>query len=302
MTDTSDKAPTHPTSLKKKGSTAAFRATVVNIVANVLLFVLKLWAAVVSGSVALLSEAFNSLSDAVSAIAIFIAVKVSGKEADESHPFGHNRAEPIAGIVVAIFAGILGFEIIRTSIGRLISGGDGVVVGSFALAVPVVTMGVKVIMAIYFKRVGRAVNSPAIMAGSTDSLFDVFLAFAALIGIVGVRLGYPWLDPTAGLVISIWIIYAGYKIGIENIDYLMGKAPPKELTEDIRRAALGVAGVRDTNTIRAHYVGHYIHVEIHVEVASELSTYDSHGICEVVEEMIELLPAIEKAFVHIDPV
>lgn len=286
----------------KKTSTAAFRATVVNIAANAALFGLKLWVAVISGSVALLSEAFNSLSDAVSAIAIFVAVKISGKEADEDHPFGHNRAEPIAGIVVAIFAGILGFEIIRTSIGRLVSGTDGVVIGTFALAVPVITMAVKAVMALYFRRVGRAVHSPAIMAGSTDSLFDVFLALAALIGIVGVKLGYPWLDPVAGLIISIWIIYAGYSIGTENIDYLMGKAPPKKLTEEIKRAALTVAGVYATNTIRAHYVGHYIHVEIHVEVPKDLSTYDSHGIGEIVEEAIELLPAIEKAFVHLDPV
>src|SRR3989337_450928 len=100
----------------------AFRATIINIFCNGGLFFLKLYAALVSGSIALLSEAFNSLTDMVSSIAIFVCVRISDKEADEGHPFGHSRAEPVAGIVVAVFAGILGFEVIRTSFNRLVMG------------------------------------------------------------------------------------------------------------------------------------------------------------------------------------
>ena len=280
----------------------AYRATLVNILGNTFLFVIKLWAALVSGSMALLSDAFNSLTDMVSSVAVFICVRISGKEADEGHPFGHKRAEPIAGLIIAVLAGILGFEVIRASVERILSGGDNVVINAAVLSVPVITVVLKGVMAAYFKRVGRAVRSPAIMASSVDSLLDVVVAIAALIGIVGVRLGYPWLDPAAGLVISLWIIYTGYTIGMENIDYLMGKAPPEELLQEIKAAATGIDGVKDINTVRAHYVGHFIHVEIHVEVAKYLSTYDSHSIGEAVGDAIEALASIEKAFVHIDPV
>jgi len=128
------------------------------------------------------------------------------------------------------------------------------------------------------------------------------VAAAALIGIGGARLGYHYLDPAAGLFISIWIIYTGYRIGIENIDYLMGKSPEPRLLEEIKTAAMRVKGVQAINTVRAHYVGNFIHVEIHVEVDKDLSTYASHAIGEEVEGSVERLKAIGKSFVHIDPV
>ncbi|MBI5598641.1 MAG: cation transporter [Deltaproteobacteria bacterium] len=286
---------------KKTRGGAAFAATVVNILGNAFLFALKIWVALLSGSIALLSEAFNSLTDIVSSIAVFICVGISDKEADEGHPFGHSRAEPVAGIVIAVFAGILGFEVIRASLHRLLSGGE-VTASTLALSVPVITFFVKGGMSFYFRRVGRAVMSPAITASSVDSLSDVFVAIAALIGIAGVRAGYPFMDPIAGLIISLWIIYTGYRIGIENIDYLMGSSPPQALVDEIKRAAINIKGVRNINTVRAHYVGHFIHVEIHVEVPKELPTLNSHEIGKRVERALEDIRAIEKAFVHIDPV
>ncbi len=279
----------------------AFRATLLNILGNAFLFIIKLWAAVISGSIALLSEAFNSLTDIASSIAVFICVKVSDKGADEGHPFGHSRAEPVSGIIIAVFAGILGFEVIRSSVARLFTEAE-VVVGTFALLVPIITVVLKAFMARYFKRVGKEIGSPGISASAVDSLCDVMVAIAALTGIVGVKLGYPFLDPLAGFVIGLWIIYTGYSIGIENIDYLMGSAPPPELTEEIKAAALSVTGVESINTVRAHYVGHFIHVEIHIEVPKHLSTFDSHAIGKEVERKVETIKAIEKSFVHIDPV
>lgn len=280
----------------------AFRATIINIFCNGGLFFLKLYAALVSGSIALLSEAFNSLTDMVSSIAIFVCVKISDKEADEGHPFGHKRAEPVAGITVAVFAAVLGFQIIKSSVERIFKGGDVLSITWFTLLVPLITILVKAGMAFYFSRVGKAARSPAIAATAVDSLSDVFVALAALIGIAGARLGYAYLDPVAGLAISVWIIYAGYRIGMENIDYLMGKSPDKAMMEEIKAAALGVPGVKNINTARAHYIGPFIHVEIHIEVPKYLSTFDSHAISKEVERAIGRISAIEKAFVHIDPV
>ena len=279
----------------------ALAASIINVLANTVLFAIKLWVALLSGSIALLSDAFNSLTDIASSIAVFICVRISGKQADEGHPFGHSRAEPVAGLIVAIFAGILGFEVIKVSVGRLFSE-TVVVVGTAALLVPVITIVTKLSMAIYFKRVGKELHSPAITASATDSMMDVAVSVAALVGIIGVKFGYPVLDPVAGLVISVWIIYTGYSIGMENIDYLMGKAPEPELMEELKAAALSVPGVEEINTVRAHYVGPFIHVEIHVEVARHLSTYDSHEIGEEVTRKVEEIKAIEKCFVHIDPV
>ncbi|MBI5233997.1 MAG: cation transporter [Deltaproteobacteria bacterium] len=278
----------------------ALRATLINIAGNSFLFAIKLIAGLLSGSIALISDAFNSLTDIGSSIAVFICVRISDREADEGHPFGHSRAEPIAGIIIAILAGIVGFEVMRAAVKRLLFGGE-VMVGALTVAVPLITMALKSFMSWYFRKTARAVNSPAIMASSVDSLCDVFVSLAALIGIVGARSGYGFLDPMAALVISLWIIYTGYRIGMENIDYLMGSAPSPELVERIRGMAMGVTGVRALNTIRAHYVGNFIHVEIHIEVDRDLKTADSYVIGKDVEMMVESIRSIEKAFVHIEP-
>jgi len=279
----------------------AFRATLINIFGNTALFVLKLVAGLMSGSIAIISEAFNSLSDIAASIATFICVRISDKEADAGHPFGHSRAEPIAGLIIAVLAGILGFEIIRTSVTRFFRH-EEIEITAFTLLVPFITMVTKGAMALHFRSVGKKAGSPALRATAIDSFMDVFVALAALIGIAGAKLGYPLFDPAAGLAISLWIIYAGYKIGMENIAYLMGQAPPPELLEKIKAAALGVAGVKNINTVRAHFVGNFIHVEIHIEVDKLLPTIESHAIGKQVERGVEALKAIEKAFVHIDPV
>lgn len=279
----------------------ALRATVINISGNAGLFALKLAAGIMSGSIALISEALNSFNDIAASVATFICVSISDKRADEGHPFGHARAEPIAGLVIAVLAGILGFEVIRASVERLLDDKTPEI-GLFALLVPIVTIITKGAMSGYFKRVGSIINSPAISATAKDSLMDVFVAIAALIGIAGVRLGYPFLDPAAGFVISLWIMYTGYRIGVENIDYLMGKAPPPAMMNEIKSAALGVYGVKAINTVRAHYVGNFIHVEVHIEVDKDLSTLASHAIGKDVEKSVEAIRSIEKTFVHIDPV
>ncbi|MBI5827845.1 MAG: cation transporter [Deltaproteobacteria bacterium] len=279
----------------------ALRATLINIAGNSGLFAIKLSAGVVSGSIALISEALNSLNDIAASIATFVCVKISDKEADAGHPFGHGRAEPIAGLIVAVLAGILGFEIIRTSVERIISGSSPRIT-PVTMLVPVVTMAVKWGMGRHFKRVGTTVRSPALLATAKDSFMDVLVAAAALAGIAGAWYGYEFFDPLAGLVVSLWIIYTGYSIGIENIAYLMGQAPDPVLMDGIRKAALTVAGVKAINTARAHYVGNFIHVEIHVEVDKNLSTFDSHAIGKGVESAVQSISTIEKAFVHIDPV
>ena len=282
-------------------SRIAFRATVIGLAGNIFLFTIKLIAGLLSGSLALLSDAINSLTDIAASMAIFICVRVSDKEADEGHPFGHHRAEPIAGLIVAILAAVLGFEIIRVSMERLIRP-ETISVGLLSLVVPLITMVTKGGMARHFKSVGDSINSPAIRASAFDSLNDIFVSFAAFVGIVGTKAGYHLMDPVAGLLISLWIIYTGYRIGVENIDYLMGKSPDRAFIELIENSAKGTPGVKSLNKIRAHYVGNFIHVEMHIAVDKNLSTLESHAIGEEVEKRVERFDAIEKTFVHIDPV
>lgn len=280
---------------------SALTASIINIFSNCFLFSIKLWAAVISGSVALLSDAFNSLTDMIASVAIFVCVKISEEEADEGHPFGHTRAEPIAGLIVAVLAGILGFEVMRTSVVKYLSG-DTAVIGMSAFVVLLITMVVKAISSFLFFSVAERTKSPAIKATAMDSLMDVFVSGAAFIGILGVYFGYAFLDPLAGFLISFWIIYTGYSIGVENIDYLMGSAPPETMTEDIRLASMSIGGVKGVSSVRAHYVGPVIHVEVYIDVSKSLSTGDSNVILRKVEKEVESISAIQKAFIQINPI
>lgn len=283
--------------MKNKGR----NATIVMIVCNAFLFAIKIAAGITSNSLAVISDAVNSVTDIVSSVVIYFAVKVSAKQADEGHPFGHHRAEPIAGLIVAIFAGILGFEIFRTSVFQLASLHEHNI-GIFTILVLLISIGMKFVMSIYFKKTSHTINSPAILASSIDSRNDVYISATALVGVIGGFYGYPKMDDIMAILISFWIIYSGYKIGIQNIDYLMGRQPEAGIIEEIKAKACAVAGVLGIHDIRAHYVGNYIHVEIHISLNQCLTLTEAHEIGKNVQRAVGNIESIHKAFVHIDPI
>lgn len=274
--------------------------TIAGIFFNALLFAVKLIVGYLSNSLAVMSDAFNSLTDVISSIAIFIAIKISGKEADKGHPFGHQRAEPIAGLVVAIMAGILGFEVMRTGIEKIIFHKEEAI-GLSAIYVLIFTALVKLGLSYYFIKVGKEMHSPAIIASGMDSRNDVFVSITALTGVVCSILSVPIFDKIAAIAISFSIFHMGYKIGMENIDYLMGRAPPQEYITLITETAQKIEGVQGLNGVLGHYVGHFIHIEIQIEVDRHLTTEKSHDIGKEVQLAVESIPLVDKAFVHIDP-
>ncbi|MBI2489927.1 MAG: cation transporter [Planctomycetes bacterium] len=270
------------------------------IACNAFLFVIKITAGITSNSLAVISDAVNSVTDIISSVVIYFAVKASAKQADEGHPFGHHRAEPIAGLIVAIFAGILGFEIFRTAVFQLVSLHEHNI-GIFTILALLISIGMKFIMSIYFKKTSHTINSPALLASSVDSRNDVYISATALVGVIGGFYGYPKMDDIMAILISFWIIYSGYKIGIRNIDYLMGRQPEAGIMEEIKAKACAVAGVLGIHDIRAHYVGNYIHVEIHISLNQHLTLTEAHEIGKNVQRAVENIESIHKAFVHIDP-
>lgn len=277
------------------------QATIMLVVCNTFLFAIKITAGIMSNSLAVISDAFNSLTDILSSVIIFFAVKASSKQADEGHPFGHHRAEPIAGLLVAIFAGILGFEILHTSLFKLTET-HAHTIGVPAIIVLLISIVMKLIMSSYFKKVSRKINSPALLASSIDSRNDVYISSTALVGIGCGFFGYAQIDSIAATLISFWIIYSGYKIGVQNIDYLMGRQPEDSIMKEIKTKATAVSGIRGIHDVRAHYVGNYIHVEIHISLDQTLTLTQAHDIGKNVQRAVESIESIHKAFVHIDPV
>jgi cation diffusion facilitator family transporter len=275
------------------------RASFLGIIGNSVLFILKIIVGIIFNSISLISDAINSLTDIISSIVVHISIKVSQKSADFDHPFGHHRAEPIAGLVVAIFTGIVGFEILKESIIRILSG-KVMLLGTLPIVILLITIITKISLFIYVKKVSR--NSPALQAQAIDHKNDVIISFSALIGVIGVNIGYFFLDAVMAILIGFWIIRQGYNIANDNIKYLMGEVAPKEITNKVIKKAESIQGVKRINEIRAHYVGTLLQIEIHISVDRDLTTYRSHAIGKKVQLLIQKMHNVNYCFVHIDPI
>jgi cation diffusion facilitator family transporter len=278
------------------------RAALVAIGANVLLLVLKATATGLSDSLTIYSETINSLSDVISAVVILLCVRWAWMRPDEGHPFGHRRAEPIAGLVVAIFTGILGFEVCRTAVQDLWAGKLPERIGPYPIVALCITAGLKAWLTAYFHRRGKALDSPALRATAVDCRNDVIVSLQGLVAVFVAEFGLPVLDMVAAILVGGYILYSAHRIGMENLDYLMGRAPSQELLERIRAAARGVEGVQEVGDIKAHYVGTFVHVELTAKVDGAISTTDSHDVCEAARAAVESMGSVDRAFIHISPV
>ena len=275
--------------------------TILGIFLNFFLFLIKIAAGLMSGSLALITDAINSFTDCLSSTMIFWAVRISNKSADKGHPFGHHRVQPLAAFMVAIFTAIFGFEIIKSAVGNL-TNPQVPVVTFFAISVPIITIIIKGYMAAYFTRVGKKLNSPAIVASGVDSRNDIIASSVVLLALVGIKFNLVYLDSAVALILALFIFYSGYKLAQENINYLVGRAAPKDEIKQMKNIARGIKGVKGLNDVRAHFVGNFVHIEIHIEVNKKLSTLKSHDIGKQVQKAIESLDYVDKCFVHIDPV
>jgi cation diffusion facilitator family transporter len=251
-------------------------------------------------TLSLISDALNSLTDIIASSISWLSIKVSYKKPDANHQFGHSRSQQVAGLIVAMFIGIVGFEILIESIRRLMTGERGVS-SQLTLIVVAVVAAVKLFLYFYTKSVYRASGSVALKANMVDHRNDILISIIVFIGLFAFNLGYYYADAIAGVLISFYIIYSGYEVGMENIGYIMGKAPAREFFDKIIRISSSISGVRGLNDIRAHMLGTQVQCEIHIYVDPRISIKKAHDIGNSVRHAVEDLPEVENAFIHIDP-
>lgn len=271
------------------------RLAFMGVALSILLFGIKTYAGMVTGSIAILSDSMNSLLDAFSYSTVMIAVRVQRTEPDEGHPFGHRRAEPLAGMVIAVLAAVLGFTVIRDSLPGVF-GGTTTTYHSSALVIVIIGVFAKTIMWLLYRQTGRSTGSVALQAAAIDSRNDVL---ASSVVLAGYGIGGKW-DAVAGLVVGIWILVSGVQIGLENSGYLLGKSPSKEFLDRVRSLSASVSGVRGVNDVRAHFLGDLVQVEVHIEVPGDMDVRTAHDIGMAVQERLLKLDDVGNAFVHID--
>ena len=277
------------------------RATDIALGINIFLFIIKAIVGVLSNSIAVISEALNSFTDILVSIGIKIAVKISGDKPDHNHHFGHNAAQPIAAFILAVFAFVVGINIVEESIKRLINPQQ---LNDFPMVYLVlfITIVTKIFLNRYQVKIARIYNSPAIRAASIESLNDVLASAIALVGVVGAALHFVYWDSIAGILVAMFIFKSGYEVGRENLNYLMGHSAENEFEQKIKEITLKINGVRGVNDLRSYYVGDKFHVEIHIEVDKNSTASVSHDIGNQERDTLEKLDEIQKVFVHVDPV
>lgn len=279
------------------------RAGVVVFLVNLGLLVAKAAVWWTTGSLAVGSEAANSLADTVYGLVVLAGLYLTTKPPDVEHPHGHERVEPFVSLFVALGVFAAGGAVLAGAAQSLVTGAyvDAGVPGVAAPAVLVVGALAKVGLYRYCLTMGRRSNSPALVAAAVDNRNDVLTAVAALVGVTGAAVGVPVADPVAALVVGAVVVYAGIDIVRDNVSYLLGTAPPESLRVEIRDRALAHEDVRGVHDVVAHYVGPEVDVSIHVEVEGEMTLHEAHDVETEVIESIRALPAVDDVFVHLDP-
>ncbi|WP_440988839.1 cation diffusion facilitator family transporter [Haloarchaeobius baliensis] len=277
------------------------RVGAVVLLANVALALAKGAVYVESGSLAVGSEAVNSLSDSVYSLVVLVGLYLTTQPPDFEHPHGHERIEPFVSLFVAAGIFAAGALVFWQSSTTLLAGdiavnatpaGIGVLAGSAVL---------KLGLYRYCLTRGADANSPALVATALDNRNDVLTALAALVGVLGASAGFPVLDPLAAALVSLGILWTGVEIVRDNVNYLVGGAPPDDLRAEIVERATAHPEVEGVHDVVAHYVGPEIDVSLHIEVEGDRTLFEAHDIESDVVQAIRELPEVDDVFVHVDP-
>lgn len=268
---------------------------------NLLLFAGKYFAGVISGSVAITADAFNNLSDAGSSIITLLGFAIAGKKPDPDHPFGHGRAEYLAGLVLSAVIILMGFELVKNSFEKILHP-EPISSGLLPAIILVCSILVKFYMCLYNRSVGKKINSAAMQATATDSLSDSVATTVVLLSMGVSYFFHVNIDGYAGLLVAVFILYAGFNAAKDTVSPLLGQAPAPEFVQqvaDIVTAHPEVVGIHDL--VVHDYGPGRVMVSLHAEVRGDGNIFDLHDAIDTAEtELKEQLGCI--ATIHMDPI
>ena len=275
-------------------------ALIITLIGNILLAVSKGLVSYFSGSIALYADTANSVSDVIYSLAMVFGLWMALQPPDISHPQGHSRFEPLIGLVVAVTMAIAGYEALRSSIARFLSGGSVIQI-DLPTIVLLASAAAKAVMFFLITRLAVKAESPALRATAKDHLSDVLTSVAAFIGILGSNFIHPLADPVAGVLVAIWIFKSAFEAGKENLAYLTGAGADEELRHRIIETALNVEGVEKVHHMMSDYVGPKLIVDMHINLPGHKSLDEVHAINDRVIEALEAFPEIDRAYIHVEP-
>ena len=247
---------------------------------NILLFIGKVLAGILSGSIAITADAFNNLSDAASSTVVLLGFRLGGQKADRDHPFGHGRFEYLSGLVVAMLIVLMGFELAKSSIDKILHP-EPVEFSGLIVAILLSSIAVKFYMFLYNRSYGRRFESSAMLAMATDSLSDCASTAVILAATLAGQYTSLQIDGWCGILVALLIFWSGIKAGKETLDPLLGTPPAPEYVEQIRELVMAHDAVIGIHDLVVHDYGPgRCMISLHAEVSSAcdgLRSSDSHG-------------------------
>ena len=273
----------------------------VGIGLNILLFFGKWLAGTISGSIAIIADAFNNLSDAGSSIITLIGFRLSGQEPDPEHPFGHGRMEYISGLLVSVAILVMGFELIGSSIGKLRSP-EPIESSALVFGILIASILVKLYMFFYNHSLSKKIESAAMKATSVDSLSDTVATTLVLIATLISKYTGLLLDGWFGILVGLFILYTGGSTLKETIDLLLGQPPKQEFIDEVKEIVLGHSMVHGVHDLIVHDYGPgLVMISLHAEVDVNGDIQDIHEQIDHIEhELQEKLHC--SATIHMDPI
>lgn len=257
----------------------------ISIIGNLILFGIKYWAGVVTGSLALIADSWHTLSDSVSSVIVLIGGKISRKPADPEHPFGHGRAEHIASIIIGVFLAVIAFDFILGAIEKF-GTREKTVFGPLAWIVTIISVISKEVMAQYAFWAARKTNSSILIADGWHHRSD---ALSSVIILIGIAAGsqFWWTDAVLSFIVAIMIGWASYKIVASEVKALLGESPSADLLRAIHKTTQNeFMQPIHLHHIHIHNYGRHTELSCHIKLPGNMSLDEAHEICTRVEDII----------------
>jgi len=277
----------------------AERGARVSIIAYITLSLLKLGVGFLAQSKALLADGINNTTDIIASVAVLIGLKISGKPADDDHPYGHLRAETIASLIASLIMLAVGLDVLYNAIKSVIFFNPKA--PDLISAVVAIFCAAAIYMVYrYNMRIAVKIKSSGLMAAAKDNLSDAWVSIGTTIGIVASQFGFPWIDPLAAVVVSALILKTGWDI-FREATHNLSDGFSREKLDGITKSISQVPGVKQIKNIRARVHGNNILLDLVVSVNSELSLVEGHSITEKIEDKLKEDLDITQVMVHVEP-
>lgn len=276
-----------------------YREGTVSVIVNLLLFILKYYAGIVSASVALIADAWHTLSDTLTSVVVITGIKLSSKKPDKEHPFGHGRWEQVSALMIALLLGLVGVEFVKDSINKLQSH-EAAVFGWIAYTATIISIVFKEVLAQYAFYIARITGNTAVKADGWHHRSDALSSAVVLVGLLLSRY-FWWIDSILGLIVSFMLFYAAYGIIREAVNKILGEEPEAEIITHVNTIVCEVMGNSAfPHHYHIHNYGDHIEFTFHIKVPGEETVSEAHASATIIEQRIREELKMD-ATIHIEP-